>query len=831
MTTRVSGMVSGLDTESLVSAMVATYVSKKEKYQKAQTKLSYKQDAWKSLNTKIYSLYSNISNLRLSSAYNMKKTTVSDTTKASVTASSDAVSGIQTLQIKQLAKAGYLTGGKLASGTTSSSKLSDLGFTSDEDGVIAVQVGSTTKNITVTGDTTVSEFVTALNDAGLKANYDANNQRIFVSASATGKDNDFSLTAGNTSGLSALSATGLLVKSTANEEAYKQAASYAKGTMGTDADGNIVSYYELDDEGNIKYDSDGKAIVASGVTYSEEATKSAITETLKNLAWAYENNESMAAEKKELQSKIEYTKAKDAIDAMNTSADSERMLSLMKLSNQSVYVGADGTTYTNRKEVTDEDGNVTGYHYYNTKSHYTSGVQIEEEDTDAASLDVTVDNEIKLASDEVKDLAKKLGYIETKTTTAEDGTETETEDTSKFDTLKAQQKTVLAVDENATYTDDDKAAFYLDGNDGRYTIDSAQARIAEIDTATESNNAIISSNSYWDIKDYSSYFTTADDGSVTLDETKLDQLASTDAGKVTFAKEVVDGNTNISYSEGATRVDATDARIILNDAEFESSTNNFSINGLTIQAMNVTKDDEIVTINTDTDTQGIYDKIKEFLSQYNELINEITSLYNADSASSYEPLTDDEKSAMSDTEVEKWETKIKDAILRKDSTLGTIQSAMTNAMMQTYTINGKTYSLGSFGIQTLGYLNASKNENYAYHIDGDSEDSASSGKTDKLMAALQSDPDTVIDFMKKLTSGLYSALDTKMKSTTMSSTYTVYNDKQMASQYSEYTDLIDEWEEKIEDYEDRYYEQFSNMESALSKLQSNSSSISSLLGS
>lgn len=82
MTIRMSGMVSGMDTESLVSAMVSTYVSKKEKYQKAQTKLSYKQDAWKALNTKVYSLYSSISSLRFSSAYSMKKTTVSDATKA-----------------------------------------------------------------------------------------------------------------------------------------------------------------------------------------------------------------------------------------------------------------------------------------------------------------------------------------------------------------------------------------------------------------------------------------------------------------------------------------------------------------------------------------------------------------------------------------------------------------------------------------------------------------------------------------------------------------------------------------------------------------------------
>jgi flagellar biosynthetic protein FliS len=42
--------------------------------------------------------------------------------------------------------------------------------------------------------------------------------------------------------------------------------------------------------------------------------------------------------------------------------------------------------------------------------------------------------------------------------------------------------------------------------------------------------------------------------------------------------------------------------------------------------------------------------------------------YNADSSKGYEPLTDDEKSAMTDDEVEKWETKIKDSLLRKDDT-------------------------------------------------------------------------------------------------------------------------------------------------------------------
>jgi flagellar hook-associated protein 2 len=264
---------------------------------------------------------------------------------------------------------------------------------------------------------------------------------------------------------------------------------------------------------------------------------------------------------------------------------------------------------------------------------------------------------------------------------------------------------------------------------------------------------------------------------------------------------------------------------------YTNSTNSFSINGLSINALAKTGDGEEITITTTTDTQAIYDKIKDFLTEYNTVINEMTELYNADSSYGYDPLTDDEKDAMSDTEIEKWETKIKDSLLRNDSTLNGVMMAMINSMSSSYTVNGQKYTLSTFGIATLGYLNAAENENYAYHIDGDSDDDNTSSNEDKLMTAITEDPDTVIDFMKQLTSGLYTALGNKMKSTTLSSAYTIYNDKEMNSQYSEYSKTISSWEDKLADKEDYYYEKFSKMESALTTLQSQSSSITGLFSS
>ena len=752
---RASGMVSGLDTETLVQAMVSTQVSKKEKLQKAQTKLQWKQDAFKALNTKVYGLYSKVGNLRFSSAYNMKKTTVSDTTKAQVTASNTAVNGIQTLQIKQLATSGYLTGGELKKGTTGKTTLKELGY-DGADTSISVTIGSSKKDIDVSGSTTVDDLVSKLKDAGLNASFDDKNGRIFVSAKETGKENDFSLTGADMSGLKALNAAGLSVMSKSDIENYNKMASYAKNDTGS---------------------------------YSESKTSEAILQTLKNLQNAYKGNTNLALEEKDLNAQIAYSDAKDAVnkylDGDDTNADKkaerEQLANLLKQSSSKYTYVNDQTGEV--KEIYDVKDRV-GWTAYDTK---------------------------------VNELAKFTGLI---TETTGDAGETK-EDSTKLEALSNNIKTVIAVDDNAIYPDDDKKAYYL-SEDKRA---EAKTRLEEIPKEKEANDAVIADedNNYWDIKDYTGK--TEDD---------LKAIADKYAKQVTNARDMLEklanGSTDIPISKGASRVDAQDAKITLNNADFTSSSNVFNINGLTIKATAKTADGETLSINTDTDTQGIYDKIKDFLTDYNSIINELTSLYNADSAKGYEPLTDDEKESMSDKEVEKWETKIKDSILRNDSTVGGVMNAMTTAMMKSYTINGKSYSLSSFGIHTQGYLNAAKNEQYAYHIDGDEDDTITSGNTDKLMDMINNNPEDLEEFMKQLTSGLYSALDNKMKSTTMSSAYTIYNDKQMTKEYNNYTKEIKEWETKISDLENRYYKQFSTMETQLAKMQSTTSSLTSMLG-
>lgn len=285
------------------------------------------------------------------------------------------------------------------------------------------------------------------------------------------------------------------------------------------------------------------------------------------------------------------------------------------------------------------------------------------------------------------------------------------------------------------------------------------------------------------------------------------------------------------YNSGAVKIDGQDAIIELNGAEFVSNTNNFQINGLTITTKSLTDEDEIITLTTDTDVDAIYDKIKNFFKEYNELITELSTKYNAASAGEYEPLTKEEEEELSETQLEKWEGILKTAALRRDGTLSSVMSSMKSALIKSHEIDGKSYSLSSFGIKTLGYFTAEDNEKANYHIDGDPDDESAKANPDKLKAALVSDPENTIEFFASVMKDLYQSLSDKLsKSTSTSSAFKVYNDKSMQSQYDSYTKKLSTWEDKIEDYREKYVKKFSAMETAMAKLQSQTASLSSFFG-
>ena len=288
--------------------------------------------------------------------------------------------------------------------------------------------------------------------------------------------------------------------------------------------------------------------------------------------------------------------------------------------------------------------------------------------------------------------------------------------------------------------------------------------------------------------------------------------------------DLIASNLNMSGSL-STMVQPQDAVFVYNGVTMNSSSNTVTVNGITMELKSKTDVDEVININVSKDTDAIYKKIKSFIKEYNDILDIMNTNYDAKSARGYEPLTDDQKEAMSDTEVEKWEQKIKDALLRRDDNLSSIISAFRTNMSNGVTVNGKNYSLASFGITSTNYSEGGK-----LHINGDQEDPLTSINTDKLRAAIEKDPDTVAAVFNKLAGDLYGQLSKDMASSTIRSTQTLYNDKEMKKQIDDYQDELKTLNKKLDEMENRYYKQFATMEKTLASLNSQSNSLASMLG-
>ena len=709
MAMRMSGLMSGMDTESIIQQLVAARQTKVDNTKKAQTKLEWKQDTWKDLNSKLKSLQSKyVSNLRFSTAYKKKTTKVSNSSIVSVITGEDAVNGVQQLSVKQLAKTAYLTGDKLKEKADGGkwdalSKISDIVGDDFEEGSISIAAGGKTVDIALTSETTVSDFLTKVKEAGLNANFDAGQQRFFISAKQSGAENNFSVTANNAGGSKILSSLGLQVS------LKDDAASLAKYQ-------EYAGYYVAGDK---------NATLANMKSLIDKDVSAKVDEYLTQY-------KSLVDSKR---------KAEDKINEINEKYKDTTLES----------------SETYQKQLDEKNARI---------KELTSQIY-----------------KLPLGSESAK-LERERERLQ--------------KEVDELTTLKNDAATLESQTQN---------------------LEAYDKQMQEIQ------------DKYIDITE-----TTDADGKITYTAMAKDDfkrgIEDTYYAKASYAAEVIAKyNNGIDIGGGATKIDGRDAEILLNGAKFTSTTNSFVINGLTFTALAETKDGEEVTVTTQDDTDGIYDMVKNFFKEYNSIINEIDKLYNAESASGYEPLTDEEKEVLSDSEVEKYEKKIKDSLLRSDDTLSGIRNGLKDIMASGIEVNGKTMYLSSFGISTLSYFEAADNEKNMYHIDGDPDDENTSGNADKLKSLISSDPDTVVSFFTQLSRNLYSKMSDLSSAVDGYRSYgSFYDDKKMKSDYSDYTSKIKEQEQELADYEDKWYEKFSKMETALSKMQSNTNAITSLLG-
>lgn len=704
MPLRMTGMTSGLDTDSIVSALMEAQTTKKTKVENKKTKLEWTQNIWTGLNKKLYSFYTDSAGkMRFQSSYQTKKAASSDASILTATAQSSASSGSYTVKVNQLAAAQYVTSAKVsakstdASGkvteskVTSDTKLSALGFDTEGDTTIEITAGEKTINLNVDETTTVRDFVNALKDAGLNASFDEKQGRFFISAKESGADGKFTITSKT-----------MTAEQVAAQNKLMDSVDYSK--------------LSSDDQDTVKK----------------------ILSDLKN--------------------------------AQDTSAATDAEKSLQDISDRTAKEKA--TEYYKNK-LTDD---MLSRYQYETDGTDGTGDAHKAGDIDYSKVRealkaANLDDDIYTESDRLIVLKQKI--IEPAVTEE------------------------LASDE---YTAKISDAVENGLNDAG--IESQTDRYSKITVA---------------VTDYAQAMK---DGTEQSKESALKLLGMDDIDG-SAVKESADGT-------GMVVIEAADSIVQVNGATLTSSNTTLDVNGLSLNL--VSASDREVKVTVSNDSTAVYDAIKDFVEQYNSALSEMNKYYYADSARGYDPLTDDQKEAMSDEEVEKWETKIKDSLLRRDSTLSgileTFRTSLTGITVKAS--DGKTYSLANLGITT----GKDYKEYGLLHIKGDEDDTDYADSENTLQSMINSDPDIVMEVMSGIVSNLYDSINKKISTTTtMKSALSFYNDKEMTKQMTQYKKDIKSWETKLSDMEDRYYKQFSAMETALSKLQSQQNSLASYLGS
>lgn len=774
MAIRITGMYSGLDTESIINELASAQSMKKNNLVKKQTRLSWKQDAWKALNTKIYNFYTNVvDNMRFQASFLKKTTKVSNSNAVSVVSKNDAPNSVQNMKISQLAKEAYLTSGRVsqtgADGVekkfSSDSTLKDMGFSGT--GSFRLKVGNKTTDIEISEDMKISDVVNKLNKAGINASFDAKNQRFFLSAKNSGKNADFTLTSNDAGGQNLLKTLGFVSTYNTDSSEYKEYQKWAS--------------YATDATGRAKAEAD---------------------ELAKLIAAKKSSTDSLLKANNELDEKIqkildEWQKNGDSTKTLDYDVDDKS-----KINDQAedLYTQIYGVEETVQKK--DDKGNLMF-------DDLNNPIMITQRSGKLADGSDSLKTKLDKAKEDLANLQKSGTASQADIDAAKSAVAVAQTDLNKvqahYSYVRAVAQAQNTIEDNKTTIADNRTYYQTDANgdaildaDGKLQADTAGKAAQEI--TDYFNDKIASAQQY--LADASQF---AADFKNMTDEDK---------------KKLTD-----TY---ATKVDGQDAEISLNGVNYTNSTNTFEINGLTITALQETSEE--ITLTTTEDTDGIYDMIKNFFTEYNKLINEMDKLYNADANKDFDPLLSEEKAAMSDTEIEEWEGKVKESLLRRDSTLSTVSGALKNIMLAGVEVNGKKMYLSDFGINTLGYFNAGDNEKSAYHIDGDPDDASTKSEDDILKAMIASDPDTVMGFFTGLSNNLHSKLNELMASSTSSSAFTVYNDKDMKEEYDDYTEKISKQETKVNDLIDKWYAKFSAMETALAKLESKSSAVSSMLG-
>lgn len=321
--------------------------------------------------------------------------------------------------------------------------------------------------------------------------------------------------------------------------------------------------------------------------------------------------------------------------------------------------------------------------------------------------------------------------------------------------------------------------------------------------------------------------------SFTLESKELGGAGKVEVGDTSLGRSLglVDDNGTVGASEGQNAIfEINGKEVYLNDNTYTLDGNTFTFNdNMTIG--------ETYTVNIAKDSTTVKDALKKFVESYNKLIDDVygyigKSPAKDDDGNTYEPLTNAEKDEMSEDEITKWEEKAKQGVLYNDSTVSTVMSQMRSALYTSVTLDDGS----KFGIYNLGIKTSSEwSEHGKLQIDENAFDKAFENNEDAIIK-LFTDSDT--GMMKKLNSVIDGAVKSSGAANTRGTLVrkagkadsSVTTDSTIYKEMVKMQDRLKELQDRYDTKEEYWWKVFTNMETAMADLNSQTNYISSYLG-
>lgn len=278
-------------------------------------------------------------------------------------------------------------------------------------------------------------------------------------------------------------------------------------------------------------------------------------------------------------------------------------------------------------------------------------------------------------------------------------------------------------------------------------------------------------------------------------------------------------NLHLPFSQG------TDASFSFNGVNMTTSTNNVSVAGININLTGQGK----TTLSVQTDTDTIYNSIKSFVDAYNDVITTINSKLTEQRYYDYQPLTDDQKKQMTQDDITAWQQKARSGDLSGNDNLTSIYYSMRNAISGTVTAtDGTQMTLSSIGITTGQWYEGGK-----LYIDDT-----------KLKNAIQNNPQEVMDLFTKITESttdvnatpgsssndgiaarLYYIVNNGINSITQEAgggQYQLYDNSFLGQQINDINQRMSDMQDQLNTLEQQYYDQFTQLETYMAQMNSQS---------